>query len=192
MWQLEMYYLDVGQGDCTLITVSNNGVIIRTILIDCGSASEKTAVSKPKETLVEFLDYLGVQSLDIIVITHFDKDHFNGLVKLMQEAVHNNVYRNWFQNTVIYDQGEVRMPHNNDFDITSLNNDFYAYGKIKLFTLHQTYLDVIQSLRGLGCNIVRATERIYVGNTLRWFYNSGSNLFGLEKLLSLKKTYGIN
>ena len=54
MWQLEMYYLDVGQGDCTLITVSNNGVIIRTILIDCGSASEKTAVSKPKETLVEF------------------------------------------------------------------------------------------------------------------------------------------
>lgn len=65
-------FLDVGQGDCTLIKSGEHA-----ILIDCGLEDENLTIYKR-------LLKLGIKKIDLVVITHHHKDHmggFEGLVK---------------------------------------------------------------------------------------------------------------
>lgn len=66
--KLHVYFLDVGQGDATLI-VSPEG---RTVLVDAGPAS---AVNH----LVNRLPELLAARLDLVVLTHPAPDHYGGL-----------------------------------------------------------------------------------------------------------------
>ena len=71
---LTVHYIDVGQGDATLIQAPNG----RTMLIDGGkkSAGEKV-VSYMKDKNIDHLDY--------VVATHPDADHIGGLHKVLDE-----------------------------------------------------------------------------------------------------------
>ncbi len=64
--EMDVYFLDVGQGDCTLV---RNGE--HAMLIDAGD--------NEKEVLVlEYLISLDVDRLDYLVLTHTDADHIGG------------------------------------------------------------------------------------------------------------------
>ena len=63
----EVHYIDVGQGDCSLILCDG-----KTMLIDGGEASESSKV-------YAYLKKLGVDHLDYIVATHAHSDHIGGL-----------------------------------------------------------------------------------------------------------------
>lgn len=65
--RLEVSYLDVGQGDATLITKGNFHM-----LIDAGK-------NEKGDTVVQYLKDAGVDKLDILVGTHPDSDHIGGL-----------------------------------------------------------------------------------------------------------------
>jgi beta-lactamase superfamily II metal-dependent hydrolase len=71
--RLTVHFLDVGQGDSTLI-VSPSGT---TVLIDGGDNGMGTAV------IVPYLRSLGIdgltKTLDYMIATHFDGDHIGGL-----------------------------------------------------------------------------------------------------------------
>ena len=70
--QLEVHFIDVGQGDATLIKATNG----KTMLIDgCPSSSGKK--------LVAYLKAKGVKKLDYVVATHPDADHIGGLVNVV-------------------------------------------------------------------------------------------------------------
>lgn len=77
---------DVGQGDSHLITTPSQ----RHILVDAGDAPDprdKFSKSTPdagKNILVPFLHNIGVSALDILIITHADKDHFGGSLSLIR------------------------------------------------------------------------------------------------------------
>ena len=64
---LEVHYIDVGQGDCTLII--NQG---HAMLIDAGEDDKGTTVQK-------YLKDLGIKKLDYVIGTHPDADHIGGL-----------------------------------------------------------------------------------------------------------------
>lgn len=64
---LEVHFLDVGQGDATLIRQGEHAM-----LIDGGDNSEGTAVQA-------YLQSQGVEHLDYVVGTHPDADHVGGL-----------------------------------------------------------------------------------------------------------------
>lgn len=66
--ELKVYFIDVGQGDSTLIITPNR----KTILID-GGGSENYDVGK--NTLLPYLLDRNVKELDYVMITHFDQDH---------------------------------------------------------------------------------------------------------------------
>ena len=67
---LKIYFVDVGQGDCTFIVTPKN----KTILIDGGgSLSDNFDVGK--KTLLPYLLNRGYTKLDYIMISHFDQDH---------------------------------------------------------------------------------------------------------------------
>lgn len=65
--------LDVGQGQCVLLR--NRG---STMMVDCGGNN-----GNPGDTAAEYLNAVGETSLDLLVLTHFDDDHINGVSELM-------------------------------------------------------------------------------------------------------------
>ena len=68
----EVHFIDVGQGDCTLIDVGETEV-----LVDCGKADQSTKITGYLEKYVD-------GDLDILIATHPDEDHIGGLVGLLQ------------------------------------------------------------------------------------------------------------
>lgn len=73
---LEIVMLDVGQGDCTLISLPfNQG----NILIDVAGNINKNI---PEDIIVPYLRSRGIYALDKVIITHDDFDHSGGLPQL--------------------------------------------------------------------------------------------------------------
>ncbi|WP_029230863.1 DNA internalization-related competence protein ComEC/Rec2 [Butyrivibrio sp. VCB2006] len=74
---LKISVMDVGQGD---------GILIRTgkesFLIDGGS-TDKNQVGK--YTIIPYLYYEGVGSLDAVIVTHEDEDHISGIFEIMDD-----------------------------------------------------------------------------------------------------------
>ena len=68
----EVHFIDVGQGDCTLIDVGETEV-----LVDCGKADQSTKITGYLEKYVD-------GDLDILIATHPDEDHIGGLVGILQ------------------------------------------------------------------------------------------------------------
>ena len=64
--KLNIFYFNVGQADCTLITLNN-----KNILIDSGNKSDGNYI-------VEFLKEKNLETIDYFIITHGDLDHSGG------------------------------------------------------------------------------------------------------------------
>ena len=67
---LKIFFIDVGQGDCTLIVTPNN----KKILID-GGGSENSEFDVGESILKPYLLDRKIMKLDYIIISHFDTDH---------------------------------------------------------------------------------------------------------------------
>ena len=78
---LEVTFLDVGQGDAIFISLPNGG----NVFIDGGSTSSRNIYEKVIEP---FLKYKGVRRLDFLFLTHSDADHENGWA----QALSGNAY----------------------------------------------------------------------------------------------------
>lgn len=106
--RLAVHFMDVGQGDCTLL-ISNG----HAMLIDAGDDSQGTKVQK-------YLKEQGIEKLDYVMGTHPDADHIGGLdviltkfdceTILFTDAVSDTVaYRNVME-TVRYREYEITEP----------------------------------------------------------------------------------
>ena len=71
----ELIFCDVGQGDCLLVR-SRDG---KNILLDTGGSIR---IDVGRKIVLPFLLKNGVKHLDLVVISHFDKDHVGGLASL--------------------------------------------------------------------------------------------------------------
>ena len=60
---MEVHFIDVGQGDCTLVKCGDSAM-----LIDTGDDSQGTAVQN-------YLQKQGIKKLDYLILTHPDADH---------------------------------------------------------------------------------------------------------------------
>ncbi|MEM9736989.1 MAG: MBL fold metallo-hydrolase, partial [Pseudomonadota bacterium] len=104
-WVIKIHHMDAGKGDATLFNVRTVSMVPgqsfeRTVLVDGGEA-------KNANHIIQWLDKTGVPSVDVVVVTHYDADHVNGIRAVMK----TNDRR--FHATRIYDQG---LP----FDLTQL------------------------------------------------------------------------
>ena len=68
--KLKIYFIDVGQGDSTLIVTPSN----KTILID-GGGSEFSDFNVGEKTLLPYVLDRGFTKIDYIIVSHFDNDH---------------------------------------------------------------------------------------------------------------------
>ena len=76
---LEIHYIDVGQGDAILL--ENNG---KYMLIDAGPTSSK-------EKLKQYLEENEVKELDYIIATHAHEDHIGGMTTVINNFKVNNL-----------------------------------------------------------------------------------------------------
>lgn len=87
----ELIILDVGHGNCALLR-DTEGVV----LIDC----------PPSSVLPEALNYLGIQEISHVLISHADQDHIAGIPQLLlSESIRvNNIHLNsdWIRGTEIW------------------------------------------------------------------------------------------
>lgn len=78
---LEVFFLDVGQGDCAFIRTYSG----RTVLIDGGGSTNPNLISKVGENVVvPFILDQGMTSLDIVVASHAHSDHIQGLYDVLE------------------------------------------------------------------------------------------------------------
>lgn len=74
---LQIYFLDVGQGDGIFIQTPS----AHTYLIDGGSTNVKKI---GKYRIEPFLKSKGIKKIDYMMISHMDQDHINGLMEMLE------------------------------------------------------------------------------------------------------------
>ena len=77
-------FINVGQGDATLIRVKN-----KTILVDTGGSLYKDIAT---ECLIPYLKKQRIYKLDAVFITHYDMDHYYALDSLKTHFNVKNIY----------------------------------------------------------------------------------------------------
>ena len=76
---LTVYAFPVGAGDAFLITTENAAV-----LIDCGQKG-------CGKEIAAYLAEQGIAKLDLLILTHFDKDHIGGAEKIIRSVAIDRV-----------------------------------------------------------------------------------------------------
>lgn len=71
---LKIFFVDVGQGDCTVITTPKG----KNIIIDGGEDFDGKIV-------LPYLLDRGITKIDYMIVSHFDSDHVGGLIKVINE-----------------------------------------------------------------------------------------------------------
>ncbi len=74
-----VHYIDVGQGDCTLIECEG-----KYMLIDAGENGHEQQV-------LNYLNSVGVEKLDYIIATHQHSDHIGGMSEVLDEFAADNI-----------------------------------------------------------------------------------------------------
>ena len=83
---LEIHFVDVGQGDCTFIETPRK----KTILIDGGGAFGNYDVGE--NTLLPYILDRGYAKVDYLFISHFDTDHVKSALTILEELNVKNVF----------------------------------------------------------------------------------------------------
>ena len=81
--ELRIHFLDVWQGDCSLIELPDGKVM----LIDGGGAGNST-----EKTVLRYLNALKIDVIDHLVVTHSDEDHCGSLDKVFKYKKVLNAY----------------------------------------------------------------------------------------------------
>ncbi len=89
--RMEVHFIDVGQGDATLITCGG-----QAMLIDAGDDTKGTAIWN-------YLRKQGVEKLDYLVLTHPDSDHIGGAPVILTKFDVDKVFvSNYKKDTTTY------------------------------------------------------------------------------------------
>lgn len=93
-----IHFVDIGQGDCTLI--QNNG---KNILIDSGGRINKKDIDVGKKILLPYLLNRGITKINYIIVSHFDSDHSEGFLYIMENLkIENAIIQKQIRETIIY------------------------------------------------------------------------------------------
>lgn len=75
--------IDVGQGQCVLLQSEG-----KAFLVDCGGSYDDLAADAAAETLLS----QGIRRLDGLIVSHYDRDHYGGVDKLLTRVEADALY----------------------------------------------------------------------------------------------------
>lgn len=122
--KMQVHFIDVGQGDCTLIQTSET-----VILIDAGEAGEADKV-------INFLKDRDIKKIDCCIATHPHTDHIGGLPDVFEEFDVDTVITTEFSEeneptTDTYERFLDSLEYVENIAIAEAG-DKYEYGSLKL------------------------------------------------------------
>jgi competence protein ComEC len=88
--RLRVTAIDVGQGSSTLVELPRG----RTILIDGGGFSDNRVFDVGRRVLTPLLGRKKIRRLDLVILTHPNSDHLNGLLYLLAHFQVGQFWRN--------------------------------------------------------------------------------------------------
>ncbi len=139
---LQIKFIDVGQGDCTLLI--NKG---KTLMIDTGG-STSSSYDVGENIVHKYLLYKGINKIDYLMLSHFDADHCQGAIFLLKNMkIKNliisiqpensefyeeitNICRQKNTNIMYVKKGNKFKIANLDIEILHPNNNFIAENKL--------------------------------------------------------------
>jgi hypothetical protein len=81
--EVKFYVLDVGQGSCNYVEIiDDNRDVIHNMLIDIGTDSQQEIADDNIEWLKNQIKDRANPRIDVVVLTHGDKDHYNMILRL--------------------------------------------------------------------------------------------------------------
>ncbi len=73
--EMRMHFIDVGQGDCTVIELPDGKIAV----MNCGNGGMDS-----NKAVLRYLNALNVDEIDYLIVTHADKDHAGGASELLK------------------------------------------------------------------------------------------------------------
>ena len=151
----EVSFINVGQGDSTLIRVKN-----KTILVDTGGSLYKDIAN---DTLIPYLKKKRIYKLDAVFITHYDMDHYYALENLKANFRVKDIYD--YTNFSNYDNEILQMYNFNNinYEIVEENSRSLVLGFSlggKNFLLmgdapSEIEKEIIKKYKKLDCDILK-------------------------------------
>lgn len=131
--EFNLNFIDVGQGDSTLIITESN----KKILIDGGGSEFNSSFDVGEKTLLPYLLKHHISKLDYIIISHFDSDHIGGLFKILEKLkVEKIIIGKQFENSENY-QKFMKITKENNIKIKVVK------AGDKIYFDKNTYINVI-------------------------------------------------
>ncbi len=90
---LSVIFMDVGQGDCTIIKLPDGKIM----MIDTGDV-----ISGVKDYILQTLSSNNVGKIDYLVLTHTDLDHIGNTVSILSEVSIDKAYLPYVKDTKIF------------------------------------------------------------------------------------------
>lgn len=167
--RLECYFLDVGQGDATLIVTPGR----KKILIDGGRGVAAGRTGEAEQILIwkYRLDELAeAVHLDLVVLTHADEDHIGGLVNLIRNrkievgaVVHSGI-ATYGRAKADEQLGDVERINGTRY-LTTLHDTLEDLDRHELSRNFAAWVAALE-LEGVDYRSVRAGDHLDVGDPL--------------------------
>ena len=154
---LQVRYLDVGQGDCILVQLPDG----KNMLIDGGKNNSET-----ENKIISTLKELNISTIHYGVLTHGDSDHSGGLDKVIasEDITFENVYiplakasrykpelvEQWYDEAKTSYLSEICQDEPANFEIATITTQVYA--------------DVIKAIDQEGSNVFFSFEGLKITN----------------------------
>ncbi len=118
-----IYFLDVGQGDSTLLISPYKSEVI---LIDTGGNLNYDL----SESVSNFLKSIGINKIDVMVLTHGDYDHLGEFIELSYKISIDSVIIN--NNTINEEEGKIIAL---DYKlVNNIDSNYFKANNINLYT----------------------------------------------------------
>lgn len=119
--EMAIHYIDVGQGDATLLQTPAGNV-----LIDCGS-------KEYGDDVVEYLKSQGVESLEYVIFTHPHEDHMGCAAYVLSEIEVKNIIMNDRTSTKNYFEKALDVIEEKNINtILAVPGEIYTVGALQL------------------------------------------------------------
>ena len=150
---IQINFVDVGQGDSTFIITPKN----KTILID-GGGSNTGSFDVGENTLLPYILDKGYNKIDLMIISHFDSDHSLGCAKIIENLTVSNLILN-------------KQLEEND-----IYKHIVSIAKQKKVNLIYVKAGDVITLNGVKIKILHPQEKLIAENSI----NNNSIVFKLE------------
>lgn len=196
--KLNIFYFNVGQADCTLITINN-----KNMLIDVGQDSDG-------EYIIEFLKEKDINNLDYLVITHGDIDHSGGAKDIIGHIKIENIFmpqgiieceeeyqeieKLAIQNKIKMPKVEINQKFNLDkanFQIVSVKNDTNCKANDSSIAIRLNYIDTNYLFMGDVTSTVEEEIKCEKADILKAGHHGSSSSTSTEFLQKISPKYAV-